>query len=62
MTEGLYCGVCVRGGCVTEGLYCGVCVRGGCVKEDVWMSECVMLNAPPSTTVCVSFHMVWLHF
>ena len=50
---------------MTEGLYCGVCVRGGCVTEDVWMSECVMLSAPPSTTVCVcrdSFHVVLLHF
>ena len=60
MTERLYCGVCVRGGCVTERLYCEVCVRGGCVTEAVWVSECVMLSAPPSTTVCVciaSFHM-----
>ena len=26
---------------VDRGLYCGVCVRGGCVTEDVWMSEYV---------------------
>ena len=38
MTEWLYCGVCVRGECVTEWLYC-VCV---CVCER-WMCdrECV---------------------
>ena len=34
---------------VDRGLYCGVCVRGGCVTEDVWMNECVMLSTPLTT-------------
>ena len=29
---------------VDRGLYCGVYVRGGCVTEDVWMSEYVMFR------------------
>ena len=32
--------VLVVGVGVDRGRYCGVCVRGGCVTEDVWMNEC----------------------
>jgi len=57
--------VCIGVGVdMQRALYCGVCVRGECVTGDVWTSECVMLSAPSSTPVCVysySFHMACVH-
>ena len=46
--EGMCASLVYIGVGVDRGLYCGVCVRGGCVTEDVWMSEYVMLRTPSS--------------